>query len=129
VTPADTARRIEILKAFKDGLASWHLEGSPGLHSQINQQAVFVRREVVEAGCFRTVTLGPPPIVGGLVMRNVDPFDMMLDPPYGVEQRHPVGADKVTAACRPPSDGRHADESCGRSAKASLIPDGDLLAR
>jgi len=85
VTPADIERRIEILKAFKADLASWHLEGSPELRSRINQQAVFVRREVVEAGCFRTVTLGPPPIVGGLVMKNIDPFDMMLDPPYGVD--------------------------------------------
>lgn len=85
MTPDDIQERIKILKAFKEDLASWHLEGSPELRSQINQQTVFVRREVVEAGCFRTVTLGPPPIVGGLVMRNIDPFDMMLDPPYGVD--------------------------------------------
>lgn len=77
--------RIPMLEAFKTDLQSWHTAGSPSLRSKINQQTVAVRREVVEAGCFRTVTIGPPPIAGGLVMKNIDPFDMMLDSPYGVD--------------------------------------------
>jgi hypothetical protein len=42
-----------------------------------------VRRQVIEAGCFRTLTIGPPPAVGGLVMKGVDLFDMIFDPPWG----------------------------------------------
>src|SRR5262249_31071652 len=37
---------------------------------------------VLEAGCYGTVTIGPPPAIGGLVMRDIDPFEMMFDPPY-----------------------------------------------
>src|SRR5271169_928255 len=43
----------------------------------------WVRREVVEAGCFHTITIGPPPAIGGLVMRNIDSFAMMFERPYG----------------------------------------------
>lgn len=45
---------------------------------------MWVRREVIEAGCFHTITVGPPPAIGGLIMRNIDPFVMMFDPPYGI---------------------------------------------
>ena len=43
-----------------------------------------MRREVMEAGCLHTVTITPPATVGGLIMRNVDPFDMVFHPPYGM---------------------------------------------
>lgn len=77
--------RIQTLEAYKADLQSWYSAGSPELRSRINQQGGTVRREVVEAGCYRTITIGPPPAIGGLVMRDIDPFDMMLDPPYGVD--------------------------------------------
>ena len=77
--------RIRMLESFKTDLQSWYSAGSPELRSRINQQKVAVRREVVESGCYRTITIGPPPAIGGLVMRDIDPFDMMLDPPHGVD--------------------------------------------
>jgi hypothetical protein len=53
------------------------------LRSAINQEKAWVEREVVEAGCFVTVTIGPPPAIGGLIARNTNPFNAMFDPPYG----------------------------------------------
>ena len=33
----------------------------------------------MEAGCYQTVTISPPPIVGGFVRRNMDPFGLMFE--------------------------------------------------
>jgi hypothetical protein len=74
--------KIQRLEHFKTQLLSWQKRHDSGVRSFINQNCVWVRREVIEAGCFHTLTIGPPPAVGGLVMRNVDPFAMMFDPPY-----------------------------------------------
>ena len=76
--------KILKLEEFKSMVLEWKKTDDSKLRSNINQNKVWVRREVIEAGCFHTLTIGPPPAVGGLVMRNVDPFIMMFDPPYGV---------------------------------------------
>jgi hypothetical protein len=55
------------------------------LRSQLNQEKAWVRRQVIEAGCFVTVTVGPPPAIGGLVAQNIDPFTMLFEPPWGVD--------------------------------------------
>jgi len=74
--------KIAQLEDYKSNLLSWQKNHDVETRSFINQNTVWVRREVIEAGCFHTLTIGPPPAVGGLVMRNVDPFAMMFDPPY-----------------------------------------------
>jgi hypothetical protein len=76
--------KILKLEEFKSMVLEWKTTYDSNLRSNINQNKVWVRREVIEAGCFHTLTIGPPPAVGGLVMRNVDPFLMMFDAPYGV---------------------------------------------
>lgn len=77
---------ISRLEDFKAALREWketvNLIRREELRSYINQNQVWARREVAEAGCFQTITISPPPAVGGLVMRNVDPFDIIFDPPY-----------------------------------------------
>lgn len=76
-------QKISGLAEFKTNLLSWQKHHDPDVRSFINQNSVWVQREVIEAGCFHTLTIGPPPALGGgLVMRNVDPFMMMFDPPY-----------------------------------------------
>jgi len=74
--------KIQRLEEFKTNLLRWQQRHDPDVRSFINQNSVWVRQEVIEAGCFHTLTIGPPPAVGGLVMRNVDPFAMMFAPPY-----------------------------------------------
>ena len=78
----DIDENIQRLDHYKAQLLAWQHVHDPDTRSFINQNTVWVRREVIEAGCFHTLTIGPPPAVGGLVMRNVDPFAMMFDPPY-----------------------------------------------
>jgi len=78
--------RIAALKEFRSAVLEWQETRDPDekrkLRSFLVQNRPKIRREVVEAGCQKTLTIGPPPAVGGLVMRNVDPFEMMFDPPY-----------------------------------------------
>src|SRR3990167_3666545 len=74
--------KIDRLEEYKSKLLSWQDNHDAETRSFINQNPVWVRREVLEADCFKTLTIGPPPAVGGLVMRNVDPFEMMFNPPY-----------------------------------------------
>jgi transcription antitermination factor NusG len=85
VTNSAATERVTLLEEFESDLLHWQETGDPATRSRINRRIVAVRREVVEARCLRTVTIGPPPAIGGFVMRNADPFDLMLDPPYGID--------------------------------------------
>ena len=79
----EVEERVQKLEDFKSKIVQWKKTYDADLRSEINQNKTWVRREVIEAGCFHTLTIGPPPAVGGLVMRSVDPFNMMFNPPYG----------------------------------------------
>lgn len=74
--------KIALLTEFRDKLMSAG-RSDPETRQWINQNSRAVRREMIEAKTFKTYTIGPPPAVGGLIMKNVDPFDVIYDPPYG----------------------------------------------
>lgn len=80
----DLQEKISRLEKFKSYLASWNHNHDTPSRTLINQDCVWIRREVIEANCFHTMTIGPPPAVGGLVMQGIDPFAMIFTPPYGV---------------------------------------------
>lgn len=81
-----TEKKIERLKKFKESLASWRKNRDAKSREYINQSFIWVQREVVEAGCYATITVGPPAFLGGgLIMRDVDPFSAIFDPPYMVD--------------------------------------------
>ena len=77
---------IEQLQEFQQTIHAWNTAEDPdeatALRSYINQNSAAVRKIVAEVGCYKTLTVSPPPVVGGMIMRNVDPFDMMFNPPY-----------------------------------------------
>jgi hypothetical protein len=80
-----TDEKIKLLSQFKNALIGWKSRGSGDandIRSYISEYKAQVRREVIVARCFRTMTIAPPPIVGGLIMRNIDPFDHIFEPPY-----------------------------------------------
>jgi hypothetical protein len=83
----ENEEKIKKLEEFKKALEAWESAYyEPELRAQIrtyiNQNKTWVRQEVIEARCYVTVTVGPPPAIGGLVMQNLDPFSMIFDPPY-----------------------------------------------
>jgi hypothetical protein len=71
------------LKAFQELIRQWQSSRDGNIRSNINQDRKWVEREVLEAGCWKTLTISPPPAVGGLLMRDVNPFDYLFDAPYG----------------------------------------------
>ena len=81
--------KLAKLEAFKNLVARWensyqdpHLQAD--LRSAINHEKNWVRQEVIAAHLFKTLTISPPPAVGGLVMNRVDAFTMLFEAPYGL---------------------------------------------
>jgi hypothetical protein len=88
--PRDTTdidERLQVLTEFRQALASWgkveHQETAE-LRSKINELLIAARNAVVEAGAYGTVTAAPPPMLGGVVARNLDPFDNLFTGIYGM---------------------------------------------
>jgi hypothetical protein len=52
--------RIARLQEYRGKLLQWRRNQNADLRSFINQNTVSVRREVLEAGCYHTVTVCPP---------------------------------------------------------------------
>jgi hypothetical protein len=76
--------KVQSLEEFKRLIDKFFASYDPEIRSEINRKKSWVKREVLEARCFKTFTVSPPPAVGGLVMRNVDPFEVLFNPPYGM---------------------------------------------
>ena len=85
----DVEERIEKLRAYREGVVLWDdSKDRDVLHEVrrlLNEKKAAVLRDVVEAGCLKTLTISPPPAIGGFIMRNVNPFDAMFNPPYGMK--------------------------------------------
>ena len=86
--------RIKRLQTYRRAVVDWDESTDPRkrreIRSLLNQSKHAVQRDVLEAGCLKTLTITPPPAVGGLIMRNVDPFDAMFEPPYLMNLVPPV---------------------------------------
>lgn len=78
-TKADRIRIMEqfaadIMRHFNSSTDLTQLQRDE-LRRRVNENNRAVRKYVIEAGCFKTVTISPPPVIGGLLMKNTDPFD------------------------------------------------------
>jgi len=80
----EAEEKIAKLEEFKSTVNNFFKDYDQAIRSQINREKAWVRREVLEAGCFKTFTVSPPPMVGGLIMHNVDPFECIFNPPYNM---------------------------------------------
>jgi hypothetical protein len=78
----ETEARIDRLKTFKAQLIEWDKTRKSDIREWLNLNRAAVEREVAEAGHLKSLTISPPPAVGGLVMRNANPFNLMYDRPY-----------------------------------------------
>jgi predicted nucleotide-binding protein len=93
---------IQYLEEYKKILLAWKSgnvsrESRQEARSWINQNTPKVRKLVWRAGCGKTMTVGPPPAVGGMIMRNVDPFSTLFDGPYGLNMI-PIACDMIDGA-------------------------------
>lgn len=61
-------------------------KGAFNTRSEINQSLPCVRKVIAMTMTGKTLTIAPPPMIGGLVMHDVNPFDMLFNAPYGMFQ-------------------------------------------
>ena len=80
-----TADNIDFLSHFKTDIeAHFHGSADQDLRARINRRMRRARELILEAGAMKTVTLSPPPAIGGLMIRNADPFNFILQDYYGI---------------------------------------------
>ncbi|HAU0932760.1 hypothetical protein SCO85_12055 [Legionella pneumophila serogroup 1] len=79
MTKDEKIKRIEI---FKDNLNEYLNHPDQDLRSEINKEKKWIQREILENGCMKLITATPPPAVGGLVYRDLNPLDVIFNPPY-----------------------------------------------
>jgi len=80
---------LKKLQDFKVLLETWKKLDYQSPHRQlvrteINKAKPLVQRIIYQAGTNKVFDIAPPPAVGGLIMRGVNPFDVIFDPPYGM---------------------------------------------
>ena len=82
----DIQRRIKGLSEFREYLDRYfHCVDNreqQELRRIINLCRAKVEREIIEAGQMKLITIGPPPAIGGLMIKNANPFNMLFDAPY-----------------------------------------------
>lgn len=62
----------------------------PNVRTAISKNRPFVVHAVRRAGALRVYSVSPPPMVGGYRVDNVNPFEMLFEPPYGIDLISPV---------------------------------------
>lgn len=51
----------------------------------LNKNRNTVQRILIAAGTLRLISIAPPPMFGGYVMNNINPLDIIFDPPYNMD--------------------------------------------
>lgn len=49
------------------------------------QNRPSLQKILIECHVLKRMSIAPPPVVGGYVMQNVNPLDIMFEPPYGLD--------------------------------------------
>ena len=80
MTTSEALNKVQELKCLllklRDG------EGYSGIRSDINQLMPIAQRVIQMTGTGKTLTIAPPPMIGGMVMEKINPFDILFCPPY-----------------------------------------------
>ena len=94
----NTKEAITILESFKRLLEQWEY-GNPTskTRSEINKNIPVVRKLLQLTGTSKSITIGPPPAIGGPIFRNIDIFTCIFEPPYG-ESVVPIITDSIDEA-------------------------------
>lgn len=99
-TTSEEDDEIGFLKEFQNAIVAWDSEEYPDpqeLRSWINQNLRRVKQILHKYGCSLRMTISPPPAIGGMIMRGVDPFDMIFNRPY-MQSLVPVMCDAIDQA-------------------------------
>lgn len=81
---------LQILNDYKQLLNAWEdrrimsPEQKTTVRTRINKNKLIVQKILTKVGINKRVDIGPPPAVGGYLLKSVNPFDIIFDPPYGM---------------------------------------------
>lgn len=80
----DELELIRLLEEFSQAIQEYEYgeDPRPDLRSWINQHIPRTRSIIQRAGAFVTITIGPPPAIGGMIHRGLDPFQAIFTRPY-----------------------------------------------
>ncbi len=84
---------IREINEFRGAVQQWSkstCSDREGVRSFINRRLERVQEIVALAGCRMTLTISPPPAIGGLVMQNTDPFNYIFQDVYGRRLHGPL---------------------------------------
>lgn len=82
----EVEKAIEILENFHQLLDNYWNDNKPSdYRRQIMQQRHEVENIISRCGNMKSMTMTPPPAIGGYVMHNVNPFDFIFGAPYGLQ--------------------------------------------
>ncbi len=79
---------IKLLKKYKTHLLKLgsHIEYDyQETRSFLNRNRALVQRILTSARTLRFIDVAPPPLIGGYIMQNVNPMDLIINPTYGLE--------------------------------------------
>lgn len=54
------------------------------LRANINQSVSQAEQYILDANCSKRITVAPPPAIGGHVIKDANPFDMIFESVYGL---------------------------------------------
>lgn len=116
--------RIKLLEEFGALARRWFEEdyspeGAQELRRKINRLLMPAREAVAEAGAFKVLTISPPPMVGGLVAHNTDPFQNFFQDFWGVSPI-PMVLDAVDQAIGVYTYGRDTGDHVSRDGRDAL---------
>jgi len=75
---------ISLLEEFRNLVISYSRTRADTLRSEIVKKSSIVQKLVHKAQAGRTITIAPPPAVGGVMIRDANPFDLMFQDFPGV---------------------------------------------
>ena len=83
------AEKIAFLAEFKQNLRRWFSgevtpEEGEEVRSTISRAVRRARQIVMDTGCARVFNISPPPMIGGPIIQNIDPFADVFQRIYGI---------------------------------------------
>lgn len=90
--------QIAFLQSFNaDILAHFDGHKDGALRVRINRGIPRARDILARAGALKSVSLSPPPAIGGMIVRNADPFEFILQDYFGMSMA-PMVSDMIEQA-------------------------------
>ena len=83
---SEIKKRIKLLSDFKKNLTNWYQSESDDrktLRTSLNKDVYAVESVIREVGAMKLISISPPPAIGGVIIQNANPFNLMFKKVHG----------------------------------------------